>query len=81
MNSATARFFLYADDILGSDWAGYVDSKRVAPDGGYYERGTYDGQNVIWWTSSFESALGFTSSIPYFFRSSGYPVPDSLKNY
>jgi pneumococcal surface protein A len=81
MNSATARFFLYADDILGSDWAGYVDSKRVAPDGGYYERGTYDGNNVIWWTSSYESSLGFNSSIPYFYRSSGYPVPDNLKNY
>lgn len=81
LSSATARFFLFADDILNSDWASYVDSKRVAPDGGYYERGTYDGENVVWWSSSYENIVGTSSSIPYFYRSSGYTVPDHLKNY
>lgn len=79
--SNTARFFAYADDFLASDWAGYLNTHKAAPDGGTYTKGDLAGTPVIWWESTYVRDIFGGSSIPLYYKSSGYQINDQYKNY
>lgn len=80
--STTARYFPYAEDFLASDWAKYLDTGKVAPDGGIYSRGNIFSERVIFWHDTYETDfLVGGESITIYYKSEGATISDKYKDY
>lgn len=79
--STTARYFPNAEDFLASDWAKYLDTGKVAPDGGKYYRSNTDGKRVIYWQSTLYDDMIGASTVSMYYKADGVFVSDKYKDY